>query len=221
MKINLVNFTDNAKELLIFSKTTRLLNSPDSFQRIKEMTEEDKDREITYIFSTIKSSLEFVDYVFLIQDVTRAFTHQLVRHRVGVSFAQQSQRTVDVSGFYYSTPESLVAENRLKYVLAMDRINESYRELVNCGVAPEDARGILPTNIYTNILMKINLRSLSEMMNSRLCNRAQKEFRDVMNIIQAAVVAVHPWAESILHCYCDIHKKCFFKNGKGCKKYGE
>lgn len=221
MKVTLIEYTNNSREILIFAKSTRLGMTPKGFKDIVYLPEKDKKKEIDYAFGTIKSSLEFIDYIILYEDVTRAFTHQLVRHRVGVSFAQQSQRTVDVSEFNYYVPNSLDSKNKSIYEEAMQEINNAYVKMIHEGTKPEDARGILPTNIYTNILMKINLRALSEMMSSRLCNRAQKEFRDAMIATKEAVINIHPWTESILKCYCEIHEECFFKNKKGCGKYNE
>ena len=219
MKVTIINYTKGARELLIFSKRTRLKMSPNAFQEILEMGEEEKQKELEYVFGTINSSWEFVDYTILIEDVTRAFTHQLVRHRVGVSFAQQSQRTVDMSNFKYLA--SGKCKNNSVYKKTMAVIKASYENLILNNVAPQDARGILPTNIFTNILMKINLRALADMMKQRLCSRAQEEFRDVMGKIKKEIFKVHSWTERILKCYCDINKKCYFKNGKGCGKYAE
>lgn len=215
--ITIIDYTKNARELLIFSKSTRLNMSASNFDEILLLSESDKDKELEYVFGTIKSSLEFVDYTIMIEGVTRAFTHQLVRHRVGVSFAQQSMRTVDASGFEYLSTGG--CKGNEIYHSTMDAISEAYKRLIEQGVKPEDARGLLPTNILTNILMKINLRSLSDMMSSRLCNRAQGEFRKVMEEIKNKVVEIHPWTSSLLRCYCDTNKRCFYKNGKGCGKY--
>lgn len=215
--ITIIDYTKNAKELLIFSKSTRLNMSANNFENILALPDSVKSRELEYVFGTIKSSLEFVDYTIMVEGVTRAFTHQLVRHRVGVSFAQQSMRTVDASNFEY------LATGKCKgneiYHSTMDTISEAYKSLIKQGIKPEDARGLLPTNILTNILMKINLRSLSDMMSSRLCNRAQGEFRDVMEEIKNKIVAIHPWTNSLFQCYCETNKRCFYRNGKGCGKY--
>lgn len=143
--------------------------------------------------------------------------HQLVRHRVGVSFAQQSMRTLDVSNFE-CLATGLCADSDV-YKDAVEKIRSAYVRLLDAGVKEEDARGILPTNIKTNILMKINLRALSDMMKSRLCNRAQGEFRDVMLEILREVLDVHPWAAPALKCYCEDTGVCYFKNGKGCGRY--
>ena len=83
MKVKLVNYTQDAKDLLIFTKNTRLLNVEDAYQEIKDWPEDKKQAELDYMLQTIKSSWEFVDYTFEIRDVTRAFTHQFVRTRTG------------------------------------------------------------------------------------------------------------------------------------------
>jgi thymidylate synthase ThyX len=88
--------------------------------------------------------------------------------------------------------------------------------LVYEGIKPEDARGILPTNILTNIIMKINLRALSEMMNKRLCERTQTEFRMAAEKMKELVLKIHPWAEKILQPACIFPGYCPFKNYNDC-----
>jgi len=181
MKVELINFTDQAKELLVLGKRTRHMKDSAAWAEVLGMAEESLDEELGYVFSTISGPLEFVNYTFLITGVTRAFTHQLVRHRVGVSFAQQSQRFAEQEGFNYLTTGSINRDDRLGeiYDNTMDGIQSGYSELLAEGANQQDARGVLPTNILTNILMKMNLRSLSSLMEVRLCVRSQGEFQDV------------------------------------------
>ena len=198
MKVKLVECTPNAKDLLIFTKNTRLLNVEDAYDEIKDWPEDKKQEELDYMLQTIKSSWEFIDYVFEIRDVTRAFTHQFVRTRTG-SYAQQSQRTVDMEGFGYYTPPR-ISENEIAkaiYDECMQKINEYYQDLREI-VPAEDARGVLPTNIHTNIVAKFNLRTLHETAKSRLSPRAQGEYQQVFKLMVDEVVKVHPWAEPFL-----------------------
>jgi len=198
VKVKLVECTPNAKDLLIFTKNTRLLNVEDAYDEIKEWPEDKKQEELDYMLQTIKSSWEFIDYVFEIRDVTRAFTHQFVRTRTG-SYAQQSQRTVDMEGFGYYTPPR-ISENEIAkaiYDECMQKINEYYHDLREI-VPAEDARGVLPTNIHTNIVAKFNLRTLHETAKSRLSPRAQGEYQQVFKLMVDEVVKVHPWAEPFL-----------------------
>jgi thymidylate synthase ThyX len=79
MKVTLINYTHNAMDLLIFTKNTRLTMSPDRLEEIAKWPLERKWNELEYMANTIPSSWEFCDYTFMIEGVTRAFTHQLVR----------------------------------------------------------------------------------------------------------------------------------------------
>tara|TARA_R110002167_G_scaffold187480_1_gene388649 strand:+ start:947 stop:1597 length:651 start_codon:yes stop_codon:yes gene_type:complete len=201
MKVKLVNSTSDAVDLLLFTKNTRLMNDDDSYSKISEWSEEKKQSELDYMLNTIRSSWEFIDYTFDVRDVSRGFTHQFVRTRQA-SYAQQSQRTVDMVGFSYYTPDRFYEpENeyqKLIYDQAMESINMNYQQLRELGIPAEDARGILPTNIHTNIVAKFNLRTLSEMAKSRLSPRAQGEYQQVFKLMVKEVVKIHPWAEPFL-----------------------
>lgn len=214
MKVTLLECTPNAMELLLFSKDTRHMAGLESYGRVKEMSFEKKKEELEYVFNTISSSWEFVDYVFLIEGVTRALTHQLVRHRVGTSFAQQTQRGVDMSEFdYLSTGDCIEDQD---YHITMAEIKKGYSRMVNKGIKIQDARGVLPTNILTNILFKGNLRALSTMMEVRLCLRTQGEFQDVALAMKGRVLEVHPWADSVLLPYCLLVGRCKFPRFQKC-----
>ena len=103
MKVKLINYTSDAVNLLLFTKNTRLMDDDNALSKIKTWSEEKKQEELDYMLKTIRSSWEFIDYTFNIRDVSRGFTHQFVRTRQA-SYAQQSQRTVDMEGFTYYTP---------------------------------------------------------------------------------------------------------------------
>lgn len=193
MKVTLIDCNQNAIDKLIFCKHTRLKMSADNFESIKSMTSAEQIAELNYISNTIKSSWEFLDYTFLIEGVSRAFTHQFVRNRQG-SYAQQTMRILDVSGFEYVTGPTIKTEEQMElYHGTMATINAAYDELIESGVSIEDARGILPTNICTNIVAKFNLRTLSDMMASRQSPRTQGEYRDVIELMFEAMAEEHPW----------------------------
>ena len=200
MKVTLVSHNTDALELLIFAKGTRLKMSPTLFTEIDSWTEDEKIEEAKYIANTIRSSWEFLDYTFLIEGVSRAFTHQFVRNRQG-SYAQQTMRMLDVSDFAYITGPSLQGDDQASelYHDIMATINASYQDLLGLGIPAEDARGILPTNICTNIMAKYNLRTLAELVASRASPRTQGEFREVMAAMYDCVIEVHPWAELFLN----------------------
>lgn len=215
MNIDLISYTPNALELLLFTKGTRLKMTAAGIDAIEAWSDQKKQEELNYMLNTIRSSWEFVDFTFAINGVTRAFTHQLVRHRTGTSFAQQSQRTVDMGGFDYVN--TLTDEDhRDIYNDTMREIASGYRELIEMGAKPEDARGVLPTNICTNIIFKANLRTLSHMCGERLCVKAQGEFQDVMMKIRDLVVDVYPWTDKMLRVSCAQTGVCCFPRVDNC-----
>jgi len=219
MKVTLINYTNRAKEILIFSKNTRHLDDRVRFEQVIDMPEEQKNREIQYVFGTISSSLEFVNYTFLLQDVTRAFTHQLVRSRVGTSFAQQSLRVAAMDEFRYLVPDKI--ENDLYvnalYENTMGEIQTGYDLMLKKGADIQDARGVLPTNICTNILFGVNLRALSNLMEARLCVRAQGEFQEAAMKMRSLVLSLHPWVyPAIAGPTCVTKNYCPFKNFTEC-----
>lgn len=193
MKVTLIAHTTNPVDTLIFTKNTRLNMGVDLLENVIGMSEEAKKEQLEYMVNTIKSSWEFVDFTFCIEGVTRAFTHQFVRNRTG-SYAQQTMRILNVEGFDYITGPSIKDNKELqeKYDSYMAAINEMYADLISNGAAIEDARGILPTNISTNITAKFNLRSLSQMMASRASSRTQGEYREVMDAMYNCVVEAFP-----------------------------
>lgn len=195
MKVTLINNTENAVDLLLFTKMTRLKMSASGMRDISKWSPEKKMKELEYMSNTIKSSWEFVDYTFSIEGVSRAFTHQFVRNRMG-SYAQQTMRMLDVTGFDYVTGSTVDCKE--EYHDTMATINAEYDNLIQNGASIEDARGILPTNICTNIVAKFNLRTLSDMFASRRSSRTQSEFRSVVEAMEEQVLMVHPWAKTFL-----------------------
>lgn len=212
MSVTLIECTRNAKELLIFTKDTRMLNSPDDYRNIFSLPFEEKEARFQKVFSSISSPLEFVDFIFLISNVTRAFTHQIVRHRVGVSFAQQTHRAVDMSGFGYMAPDKILDNDEALdvYEFTMESINNGYLKMVDMGIDTQDARGVLPTNIHTNILFKCNLRVLIEMSYVRMCVRAAGEFQKIVLGIRECVSEVYPWIYDKMGPMCVSKGICAF-----------
>jgi flavin-dependent thymidylate synthase len=223
MQVKLINYTQNALETLLYTKNTRL-QAVASIEEVIAWSDEKKLKELDYMLKTIQSSWEFVDYTFEITGVSRAFTHQLVRTRDG-SYAQQSQRTVDMSdSFEFVYPDNIPEHDehhgrQSPYSVFKDIVEETkenYKELLELGVPPQDARSILPTNTATNIIAKFDLRTLSHMAKTRLCTRTQGEYQKIFKAMKAEVVKVHPWAEKFIRVYCSSVGVCQFPNYKEC-----
>lgn len=219
-KVQLISHTPNALELLLGTKNTRLGFTEDPAQ----WSEEKKQEHLAYMRDTIKSSWEFVDYIFEITGVTRSFTHQLVRTRHG-SYAQESQRTVDVRGSEVFTPESVEADETFTKLWedAVLAATNAYAMLVDNKIPVQDARDILPTGMTTGIKAKFNLRTLHEMAKVRLCARTQGMYQDVFRQMRALVIQAHPWVleHRFIEVACVSDGRCAFpRYGKAsCKFY--
>lgn len=199
MRVTLISHTPEAAELLIFTKSTRLTMSPGLMDEIRAWPEEKKLAELEYMANTIPSSWEFVDYVFMIEGVSRAFTHQFVRSR-NASYAQQTMRVLNMGEFDYVMTDRVKADVRARGLVDIlnENIKSVYRQLIELGLPVEDARGVLPTNIATNICAKFNLRAFVDLAKSRTGGRTQNEYQQVVNAMCDAVLKVHPWAEKFM-----------------------
>lgn len=197
MKVSLISVTPDAMDLLIFTKRTRLEMDPNGLEAVRALSMEEKLAELEYMANTIPSSWEFVDYTFLVTGVSRAYTHQQVRTR-SASYAQQTMRVLDMSkGYEYVHTERNKSDPRAMALIGLANLNiaHAYSELIKIGQPVEDARGILPTNIATNIVCKFNLRTMAELARSRSGGRTQGEYQAVVKSMIDAVLDVHPWAE--------------------------
>jgi thymidylate synthase (FAD) len=129
-----------------------------------------------------QSVLEHVSFTFGIEGISRACSHQLVRHRIA-SYSQQSQRYVTFQGddFPLVVPETIHLSPRRRELFAgaMQACAAAYRELVADGVPAEDARFVLPNAAETKIIVTMNGRELLHFFALRCCQRAQWEIRAV------------------------------------------
>lgn len=157
------------------------------------------------------SVTEFCDFTFHIEGVSRALSHQLVRHRMA-SYAQRSQRYCSEDGFEYVTPKSIKNRNQEVENLYKDIIQQiqvAYKELQSMGVSNEDARMVLPNACTTCIEVKMNLRALMNFMNERLCSCAQTEIREMATKMRDAVIKEIPLLADYLVPKCEKYGKQF------------
>lgn len=143
-----------------------------------------------------ESVAEHASFTFFIEGVSRALTHQLVRHRLA-SYSQQSQRYVKMDDFKWVTPVSIRDNNQMiqsgynaefipiweEYAVLMITISDIYKRMIEAGIPEEDARYILPNACTTNITITMNARELRHFFRLRCCSRAQWEIRQLAYIM--------------------------------------
>ncbi len=162
------------------------------------------------------STIEHIQVSFAINNISRACSHQLVRHR-HMSFSQKSQRYVKEKGqFDYIVPPTVESNPELtaKFNDFMTKISDFYQELVDAGIPAEDARFVLPNATVTSMVASLNLRELIHLANLRLCTRAQKEIRILVLKMCKELLKEEPWLTEYLvpKCerlgFCDEDKSC-------------
>lgn len=145
------------------------------------------------------SVFEHIYFTFKIEGISRACSHQLVRHR-HCSFTQRSQRYCSEDGFGVVMPDSIGnADARLSFERLMWLIDEHYNGFQMDNIPNEDARYILPNACTTELYLSCNLRELIHIANERLCARAQWEIRD---LVKQMVELVDPALDFMLVPKC-------------------
>jgi thymidylate synthase (FAD) len=143
---------------------------------------EEKEEYGAFIRRVVKkgheSVIEHVSFTFRIEGVSRALTHQLVRHRIA-SYSQRSQRYVDEGEFEYVMPPNVERneEARKLFVDFMEKSKELYDRLRGMGIRKQDARFVLPNACESKIVVTMNARSLRNFFHLRMARGAQWEIR--------------------------------------------
>ena len=187
--VKLLAVTPNAEKLIEEAGRTCYL----SLGRITDESEKNFIRKS--IISGHHSILEHASASFRILGASRAFTHQLVRHRLA-SYSQQSQRYVDEAGFNFILPPEILknSEALALYRGFMNQAAETYASLRKLGMKKEDARFVLPNALESQIVFSANFRELRTIFNLRLARSAQWEIRRVcllmLKILQAEAPSV-------------------------------
>jgi len=148
------------------------------------------------------SILEQVPYQIGVEGASRSFLAQMTRHRVGWSYAVQSQHYQKHNDFdfkeleHYPTPE-----HRTEYLNLMEDINIFYKKLIADGTPKYIAREVLPNATSVHLVMSANLSSLNHFWNLRLTKNNTPEIRKVAKKIYDEVIEHTPELEKILGEY--------------------
>ncbi len=180
------------------------------------------------------SPLEHAAFTFYLEGVSRAMTHQLVRHRIA-SYSQRSQRYVKEGDFDYIVPPKLGGKSVLFgevridaeafFRQTMEMIGDRYRALDEAlgggeESGHEDARYVLPNACESKIFVTMNARELLHFFGERLCNRAQWEIRQVADQMLSLVRSAYPGIFGGAGPKCMDRGKCA-EGKRGCGKFEE
>lgn len=265
MKVKLIQITQNPIDVMwtaartcysakspveIWEDWQKLLD-PDNeevvcdFNEYKNMREKHWNLVKKVLDSGHQSIAEHVYFTFAIEGISRACSHQLVRHRAGIVFSQQSQRYVEIKEDLkyleqlYKETKSIDDVERLEAMEKLSKIVDKYfvkdndkigaikyffclmdyLMAIQDGCKPEDARQLLPNATKTNITMSCNFRELIHICNLRLCTRAQTEIRQLFSEIVKCVKEQDDRLASYLVPQCEVLGLCTEKECCGRKPH--
>lgn len=189
LKIILLHHTPLPEEVVALA--AKLCYSPSNLKTLKKRIKTKDQRE--FVEKLMKmghmSPMEHASFTFAIEGISRACSHQLVRHRLA-SYSQQSQRYIrETKEFRYVIPPSIKADKELKRYFKnfMLQAQRAYDEIVSRlhqrgirgELANQDARFVLPNAAETKIMVTMNARELLHFFRMRCCRRSQWEIREV------------------------------------------
>jgi len=154
------------------------------YATIDNMTLEEQEKRLLNVLEErpISVALEMPKFAFKITGLSRAMTHQIVRHRTW-AFGQQSIRVADTTGAPTRKPKNLSPEIEKDYNEVVTATKKMYKQLVNLGIPREQARNILPIGTTTSIVCTADLRSLIEYFKSRTLDITQGEHHYMVYLI--------------------------------------
>lgn len=205
MKVTIIQHTPEPEKLV--AAAAKLCYSPVGVENIMDGLDDAKVNKFLNMLMDLghESPIEHVVFTFGVEGVSRVLTHQLVRHRIGCSYSQQSQRYVKLEQFEYIIPpeiEKLPAAKE-KFIAAMEADQRVYNELVEMLASEhykrfisegktekqastmaektsiEDARYVFPNACESKIVFTMSARALMNFLSQRCCNRAQWEIREM------------------------------------------
>lgn len=217
MRVQLIAHTDNPDKVV--SMAAKLCYSQVGAKQIgDDLTPKEVEKFLGILVSMgHESPIEHVSFTFSIEGISRACSHQIVRHRIA-SFSQQSQRYVKLEHFEYIIPPQIAANEEAKdiFLKAMKADQTAYNEIVDKlysknyndflakGMSEkkaassaekssiEDARYVFPNACETKMVVSMNARSLMNFFTHRCCERAQWEIRDLAFAMLKEVKSVAP-----------------------------
>lgn len=218
LKVNLLRYTPDCEKMV--ASAAKLCYSHVGVEEIEEDLSTEKTNRFLDMLMSIghESPIEHVSFTFAVEGVSRVLTHQLVRHRIGASYSQQSQRYVRLEQFEYIIPPAIESNQQAKekFIEAMEQDQKLYNEITELLLidqmkklteegydekeakklaekrAIEDARYVFPNACETKIVFTMNARAMFNFLKHRCCNRAQWEIRELAKEMLKQVKAVAP-----------------------------
>lgn len=210
-KVRLVWHTPDPKRMIALA--ARMCYSAKDVSKLQEdLLQVEIDRMVNHILTVRHVSvLRHVVFAFTIEGVSRSFSHQFVRHHVGVDVEQRSQHYRREKQFSFNFPDSVCDRPQAGeiYVEHMEKSQEVYDHLINLGVDKAEARQVLPNACETQMMVTMNLNAIMNVVSQRACRLNTPEILNVAVQIRKLVGQVMPEAREFLGPTCWTTGVCY------------
>jgi thymidylate synthase (FAD) len=195
LKVELLSYTSDPEQNVV-AAIRQCYASVGAKELRENTTKEVRERLIRQVINSgHTSTLEHASFTFAIDGVSRVTEIHLIRHRIA-SFSIQSGRYVKRGDAAYRVPPKIrnLKDKKLleKYLKHLDNSQELYNELLDVGIAAEDARFCQPQSVQVKIVMSMNARELLHFFSVRTCVRAQWEIQEIGKQMLVLVRKVAP-----------------------------
>ena len=206
MKVKLIAYTPDPERVVALAARMCYANTID-IETLENGLDSAQIKRLIYQLkdSGHTSTWEHVSFSFAIEGISRVVSHELVRHRIGCSYSQRSQRycaegECDFIEPYTIRYKSKETDDDVLWSSAADDIfwssvcnsKDDYKNLLENNIPREDARYVLPNATATRMIVTMNARALLHFFNLRCCNRAMREIRELANAMLDLVKKIAP-----------------------------
>lgn len=137
-------------------------------------------------------------------------SHEIVRHRIGASYVQESTRYCNYSKGKFNNELTFISPNLLNYTPeykiwedTMKMIEENYMKMIELGVKPEQARSILPNSLKADIVITMNLRAWRHFFELRCDKTAHPDIRRI------SLELLKDFNEELPEIFGDLYERFF------------
>lgn len=219
--IELLTYTPEPERLVAVA-ARRSYDKRSAMQIWEQMTDAEVARLLHQVIRHGHTSvLEHINFTFAIEGISRALSHQLVRHRIA-SYTQQSQQRIDERDFAFTVPPEIRKNSELakEFQEKVKALAEFYNRAIETGIPRGQARYILPNACATRIIMTMNARSLFNLISQRTCGIEEWEFRMVASKLHQILLGLAPNIFSHAGPRCVVDLVCLEgKKGEKCGLY--
>jgi len=193
LNVLLLNYTPEPERTVAMAAKL-CYNSSTIPELLEEISKKEQAKFIQMLVASgHMSPIEHAVYTFGVEGISRACSHQLVRHRIA-SYSQQSQRYVNYKNLKFIVPPEIAKDEQRKKEFLTECLEDfrKYLKLVEEGYSEEDSRFVLPNATETKMIITMNARELLHFYELRTCERAQWEIRNMAKEMLKLAYATAP-----------------------------